>query len=107
MGDLVNLERVGNHKSKKAKLDVYTPSDPIKTTHELDSSNKSDNFSKQQNDSPCSNKKQGVTAVIAVMMAENKPCHIPHKKASQNPARYSSDGIYCSMKKEQTNIFPT
>ena len=32
-GDLVHVEHVGN-KSKRTKLNVYTPSDPIKITHE-------------------------------------------------------------------------
>jgi hypothetical protein len=47
--ELVRVERVGTNKSKKTKLDVYTPSDPIKTTHEHDSSKISENFSEQQN----------------------------------------------------------
>ena len=55
--DLEIVERVGNKMSKKTKLDVYTPSDPIKTTHEPHSSNMSNNFSKQQDASPCPDKK--------------------------------------------------
>jgi hypothetical protein len=76
--DLDIVERVGKLKSKKTKLSNYTPSDPIKTTHELNSSKLSDNFSEQQLDSPCS-KKQGVTAVMAVMMVEpQRPTGIVH-----------------------------
>ncbi len=38
------VEKVGI-KSKKTKLGKYTPSDPIRTTKELESSKISDNFS--------------------------------------------------------------
>ncbi len=77
--DLEIVESVGNNKSKKTKLGIYTPSDPIKTTHEPHRLNNSDNFSEQRNDSPCPNKKQGVTAVMAVMVAESKPGHSSKK----------------------------
>jgi hypothetical protein len=76
--DLVNVEQVGKIKSKKTKLDVYTPSDPIKTAHKLSNPNKSYKFSLQRNDSPCSDQKQGVTAVMAVMIAK-KSCHSSKK----------------------------
>jgi len=42
--DLVHVERVEKNKSKKTKLGIYTPSDPIKTTHEYDNSITSDNL---------------------------------------------------------------
>jgi hypothetical protein len=53
------------NESKKTKLDVYTPSDPIKTTHEHDSSKISKNFSKQQN---VPKPKRGITAIMGVMV---------------------------------------
>ena len=70
-GELVNVEKVGNNKSKRTKLNIYTPSDPIKTTHQLDDSSISKNFSEQREHSPPSeqNLKPGVTAVLAVMTA--------------------------------------
>ncbi len=39
MEDLEIVERVGNNKSKKTKLGVYTPSNLIKTTHKPHVSN--------------------------------------------------------------------
>jgi hypothetical protein len=83
--DLEIVERVGN-KSKKTKLDVYTPSNPIKATHELDSLHFSDNFSEQLNDSPCPNKKQGVTVVMAVLVTENSCCS-SNKSSTKNLVR--------------------
>ena len=70
-GELVNVEKVGTNKSKRTKLNIYTPSDPIKTTHHLDDSRISENFSEQRKHSPSSeqNHKTGVTAVLAVMTA--------------------------------------
>ena len=68
--DLVNVERVGTNKSKKTKLDVYTPSDPIKVTPEPHSSMISENLSEQQNDSSTMADKPGVTAVMAVLVAD-------------------------------------
>ncbi len=107
--DLANVERVGNIKSKKTKLDVYTPSDPIKTTHQLVNPNKRDNFSKQQNDSPCSDQKQGVTAVMAMMITE-KSCHSskrsPPKKFVRVLLDTGSDGDLLFHEKGTTKHFP-
>ncbi len=108
--DLENVERVGNNKSKKTKLDIYTPFDPIKTTHELDSSNISDNFSEQRNDSLCPNKKQGVTAVMAVMVAENKSGHSSKRSPTKKLVRVlldtGSDGDLLFHQKGTTKQFP-
>jgi hypothetical protein len=78
--DLEHVERVGKNKSKKTKLDVYTPSDPIKVTPEPHSSTISENFSKQQNDSSTMADKPGVTAVMAVLVADKS--HRSTKKSS-------------------------
>jgi hypothetical protein len=83
MEDLEIVERVGNNKSKKTKLGVYTPLDLIKTTHEPHSSNISNNFSEQRNDSPCPDKKQRVTAVMAVLVAET------HTAVAKSPQQKS------------------
>jgi hypothetical protein len=69
LSDTEDLEHVGKNKSKKTKLDVYTPSDH-KVTHEPHSSKISKNFSKQQNNSSTMVDKQGVTAVMAVQVAD-------------------------------------
>jgi hypothetical protein len=107
--DLANVERVENIKSKKTKLDVYTPSDPIKTTHELVNPSKNDNFSEQRNDSPCSDQKQGVTAVMAVMVTE-KSRHSSKKSPPKNIVRVlldtGSDGDLLFHEKGTTKQFP-
>ncbi len=107
--DLINVERVGRIKSKKTKLDVYTPSDPIKTTQKLVNPNKSDNFSEQQNDSPCSDQRQRVTAVMAVMIVE-KSRHSSKKSPPKKLVRVlldtGSDGDLLFHEKGTTKQFP-
>ena len=84
--ELVHVERVGN-KSKKTKLDVektkldfYTPSDPDKITLEHPRSKTlSDSKREQQKYSPCSEQKQGVTAVLAVMMGLKSPTTVAER----------------------------
>jgi hypothetical protein len=109
MEDLEIVERVGNNKSKKTKLDVYTPSNLIKTTHKPHSLNMSDNFSEQQNDSPCPDKKQGVTAVMAVLVAENS-CRSSKKSSTKKLVRVlldtGSDGDLLFHEKGTTKQFP-
>jgi hypothetical protein len=73
-----HVEKVGI-KSKKTKLGIYTPSDPIKTTHHLDATNisetsseqrkHSENFSEQRKHPASSEqiREPGVTAVLAEM----------------------------------------
>jgi hypothetical protein len=103
-----HVEKVGI-KSKKTKLGIYIPSDPIKTTHELTSSKISDNFSEQQLDSPCSNK-QGVTAVMAVMMVEPQSHHSSKKSPQKKLVRVlldtGSDGDLLFHKKGTAKQFP-
>ncbi len=106
MGDLVRVERVGKIKSKKTKFDVYTPSDPIKTTHKHNSSKISENFSEQQN---VPKPKQGFTAVMGVMVGL-KPTHsnkVSKKKILRVLLDTGSDGDIISTRREQTNPSPT
>ncbi len=107
--DLVNVERVGN-KSKKTKLDVYTPSDPIKTTPELDSATTSDNFSEQRIQPPLSETRQGVTAVMAVMTGLNKSPSSNKKVSKKKTIRVlldsGSDGDLLFHKKGKSKQFP-
>ena len=49
-GDLVHVERVGN-KSKRTKLNVYTPSDLIKITHKHNCSHISNSEDSSNSDS--------------------------------------------------------
>jgi hypothetical protein len=108
--DLEIVERVGNKKSKKTKLDIYTPSKLIKTTHEPHSSNINDEFGKQRNDSLCPNKKQGVTAVMAVMVTENKSGHSSKKSPTKKLVRVlldtGSDGDLLFHQKGTAKQFP-
>jgi hypothetical protein len=108
--DLEIVERLGIKKSKKTKLDIYTPSNLIKTTHEPHSSNINDEFSKQRNDSLCPNKKQGVTVVMAVMVAENKSGHSSKKSPTKKLVRVlldtGSDGDLLFHQKGTTKQFP-
>jgi hypothetical protein len=102
MGD-IGVERVGI----ESTLAKHTPSDPIKTTHELDSSNISNNFREQQNDIPCSEKTQGITAIIMDVMTMNvKSCHsskkIPMKKLIRVLLDTGSDGVLLLHEKETT-----
>jgi hypothetical protein len=105
--DLVNVERVG-YKSKKTKLDVYTPSDPIKTTPELDSSTTSNNFSEQR--VPSVETRQGVTAVMAVMKGLNKKPNSNKKVSKKKTIRVlldsGSDGDLLFHKKGKSKQFP-
>ena len=97
-GELVRVERVGINKSKKTKLDVYIPPDPIKTTHEHDSSKISENFSEQQN---VPKPKRGVTAVMGVMVGL-KPTHsnkVSKKKILRVLLDTGSDGDIMFHKK--------
>ncbi len=108
MGD-IRVEKVGV-KSKKTKLVNYTPSDPIKTTPKLDSSITSDNFSEQQKDSPCSDQKQGVTAVMAVMMVDTTSRHSSKKTPMKKLVRVlfdtGSDGDLLFHEKGTAKQFP-
>ncbi len=105
----VRVETVGI-KCKKTKLGNYTPSNRIKTTHELDSSEISKKFSEQQNDSPCSDKEQGVTAVMAVMTANDKSRHSNKKSQVKKLYRVlldtGSDGDLLFHKKGTEKQFP-
>jgi hypothetical protein len=104
-GDLVSVERVEIKKSKKTKLDVYTPPDPIKTTHEQDSLKISKKFSKQQN---VLKPKRGVTAVMGVMVGL-KPTHsnkVSKKKILRVLLDTGSDGDIMFHKKGTNKPFP-
>ncbi|MFM8588489.1 MAG: RNase H-like domain-containing protein [Bacteroidota bacterium] len=107
LGELV--ENVGN-KSKKTKLDNSTPPDPIKTTHEPTSSVISDNSSEQRKYSPCSEPKQGVTAVMAVMTMDKQNHHsskkVPVKKLVRVLLDSGSDGDLLFHKKGTDKQFP-
>jgi hypothetical protein len=109
MEDLEIVERVGIKRSKKTELDIYTPSDPIKATHKPHSSNMSNNFSEQRNDSPCPDKKQGVTAFMAVLKAENS-CRSSKKSSTKKLVRVlldtGSDGDLLFHEKGTTKQFP-
>jgi hypothetical protein len=105
MGELACVERVGIKKSKKTKLDIYTPSDPIKTTHEHNSSKISKNFSKQQN---VPKPKRGVTAVMCVMVGL-KSTHsnkVSKKKILRVLLDTGSDGDIMFHKKGTNKPFP-
>ena len=108
--DLVHVERVEKNKSKKTKLGIYTPSDPIKTTHEYDNSITSDKFSEQQKHSPSSKQDLGVTAVMAVMTAEKKNHRsnkkVPLKKLVRVLLDSGSDGDLLFHKKGAAKQFP-
>ena len=109
-GELVRVEQVGNKKSKKTDLDIYTPPDPIKTTHEPESSETSDNFSEQQKHSPRSNEKQGVTAVMAVITGLHKGPPSNKKASKKKTIRVlldsGSDGDLLFHKKGKGKQFP-
>ena len=102
--DLANVERVENNESKKTKLDIYTPSNPIKITHEFKNSQTHNNFSKQ------TSSKLGVTAVLAVVSAGSKVQHsskkVPKKKLIQVLLDSGSDGDLLFHKKGTTKHFP-
>jgi hypothetical protein len=91
MEDQEIVERVGNNKSKKTKVGNYTPSDPIKTTSKPTSSKMSYNFSKQQDDSPCLDKKQELTVIMAVMMVEEQSHHSSKKSPLKKLVRVLLD----------------
>jgi hypothetical protein len=100
MGELVNVEKVGNNKSKRTKLDIYTPSDPIKTTHRTA---KTPPPSEQ-------NLKPGVTAVLAVMTAGRSgrlsSKKVPVKKTIRVLLDSGSDGDLLFHKKGAAKQFP-
>jgi len=115
-GELVRVERVGN-KSKKTKLDVtttkldfYTPSDPNKITLEHPSSKiSSDSKSEQQKYSPRSETKQGVTAVMAVMVGLRGPRSskkVSEKKTIRVLLDSGSDGDLLFHEKGTPKQFP-
>ena len=115
-GELVRVERVGN-KSKKTKLDVtttkldfYTPSDPNKITLEHPSSKiSSDSKSEQQKYSPRSETKQGVTAVMAVMVGLKGPRSskkVSEKKTIRVLLDSGSDGDLLFHEKGNTQTIP-
>ena len=126
------------------KLNMYTPPDPIKITHEHNCSHISDsddsitsdsfsesdalsdsdefskrdkfseneNFSEQQNNTPREeNASPGVTAIMAVMMAElikgRSSKKVPTKKIIQVLLNSGSNGDLLFHKREQLNNFPT
>ena len=104
-GGIVRAAQVGTDKSKKPKLDVYTPSDPIKTTHGLDSLNISKNFSKQQY---VLKPKRGNTAIMGVMVGL-KPTHsnkVSKKKILRVLLDTGSDGDIMFHKKGTNKPFP-
>jgi hypothetical protein len=104
-GGIVRVAQVGTDKSKKTKLDVYTPSDPIKTTHERDSLKISENFSEQQN---VPKPKRGVTVVMGVMVGL-KPTHsnkVSKKKILRVLLDTGSDGDIMFHKKGTNKPFP-
>ena len=87
--ELVRVELVGN-KSKKTKLDFYTPSGPNKITLGHPSSRIiSDSKREQQKYSPRSEQKQGVTAVLAVTMGLKSPTTVA--KRSQRRRQLKSN----------------
>jgi hypothetical protein len=84
MEELVRVEQVGN-KSKKTKSDFYTSSDPNKITLEHPSSKIiSDSKREQQKYSPCSEQKQGVTAVLAVTMGLKSPTTVAKRSQEED-----------------------
>jgi hypothetical protein len=105
MGELVHVEQVGINKSKKTKLDVYTPSNLIKTTHKHDSLKISKNFSEQHN---VPKPKRGVTAVMGVMVGL-KPTNsnkVSKKKILRVLLDTGSDGDIMFHKKGTNKHFP-
>jgi hypothetical protein len=100
MGELVNVEKVGDS--------LYTPSNPIKTTHQLDESS----ISEQRKHSPPSEQilKPGVTAVLAVMTAgwsgRRSSKKVSVKKTIRVLLDSGSDGDLLFHKKGAAKQFP-
>jgi hypothetical protein len=111
-GELVNVKKVGNNKSKQTKLTIYTPSDPIKTTHQLDESSISKFFSEQRKQPLPSEQilKPGVTAVLAVMTAgwsgRRSSKKVSVKKTIRVLLDSGSDGDLLFHKKGAAKQFP-
>ena len=107
--ELVNEKKVGN-KSKRTKLATDTPFDPIKTTHEHDSSKKSDNISEQRKLPHSVKTELGVTAIMAVMTADKNDCHsskkVPVKKLIRVLLDSGSDGDLLFHRKGTDKQFP-
>ena len=92
------------------KLDFYTPSDPDKITLEHPRSKTlSDSKREQQKYSPCSEQKQGVTAVLAVMMGLKSPRSskkVSDKKTIRVLLDSGSDGDLLFHAKGTPKLFP-